>query len=449
MMTHNNRPARALERRTALLLPLGVVAGCSLFEDWFSSESKTPLPGKRVAIMEPKHGFDVDPGAGRVVLPPPVANADWPQAGGNASHAMGHLAGHAQLTRAWRADIGEGGGYREKITARPVIAGRRVFTMDSDAVVSTFDLGSGRREWRVDTQADEDRSSNVGGGLSVDGATLYASTGRGELLALDAASGRIRWRKSLGTAARSAPTLAEGKVFVATLGHQVMALAADDGRRLWAHQAGSANTAVLGLPAPAYSDGLVVAGFASGDLVALRAASGAVAWTDNLGAGSGRNSLVDLSSVRGMPVIQNGRVFAVSLGGLMVSLNLRSGRRLWEREVASSETPWVAGDWAFILSTDQHLVALTANEGRIAWLKQLPTYGNMEKREDPIRWLGPLLAGERLIVASSGAALLAVSPYSGEILGQQDLPGPISVAPIAAGGTVFLVTDDATLTALR
>ncbi len=452
VIPHNKSPGRALARRSALLLPLGALAGCSLFEDWFSGDNKTPIPGKRIAIMETKRGLEVDPGAGPVVLPPAAANPDWPQAGGNASHDMGNLQVSPSPARAWSAGIGEGGGYRRKITARPVVAGGRVFTMDSDAVVTAFDFASGRRLWRLDTQSDDDRSSNIGGGLAVEGGTVYASTGRAELLALDAARGSIRWRKPLGTAARSAPTLAEGRVFVTTLGHQLEALAADDGRRLWAYQAGSGNTAVLGLPAPAYSDGLVVAGFASGDVAALRGVSGAVAWSDNLGAGSGRNSLVDLSSVRGAPVIQNGRVFAISLGGLMLSLDLRSGRRLWEREVASAETPWVAGDWIFILSTGQQLAALTAADGRIAWLKQLPQYANMEKQRDPIRWLGPLLAGDRLFVASTnaaGALARTVSPYTGEMMAQWDLPGPISVAPVAAGGTVFMVTDDATLTALR
>lgn len=437
-----------LSRRAALLLPLAAT-GCSLFDDWFGSP-KPPLPGTREPVLAVMRGLKVDNPAGRpVTLPPPAAVAAWPQAGGLPGHAMGHPAARAALAEAWSASLGTGGGYRRKITARPVIADGRVFAMDSDAVVSAFDARSGARLWRFDTMPEEDRSTNVGGGLAVDGGALYVSTGLAEAIALDAATGKPRWRKPLPTAARAAPTVAEGLLFVATLDGQMVALATRDGARAWAYQATSAETAVFGLPAPAYADGLLVAGFGSGDLICLRAASGAVSWSDSLAASRGRTSLVDLSSIRGMPVIDQGRVFAVGLGGQLACLDLRSGRRLWERDVASDETPWLAGDWLFALTTDQQLVALNRLDGAIAWVAQLARWENPEKLRDPVRWVGPTLAGGRLIVASSTREALAIDPLRGRTLGSQTLSAAASGAPVVADGTLYLATDDGSLLALR
>jgi outer membrane protein assembly factor BamB len=150
-----------------------------------------------------------------------------------------------------------------------------------------------------------------------------------------------------------------------------------------------------------------------------------------------------------MPAITEGRVYATGLGGLLVSLDLRSGRRLWEREIGSDQTPWIAGDWLFVLTTDQALVAVNRQDGAIAWIEQLPQWETPDKQEDPIRWLGPALAGDRLIVASSNASAMAISPYSGKELGAQKLSGAASVPPVAAGGTVYIVTDDGNLLALR
>jgi outer membrane protein assembly factor BamB len=362
---------------------------------------------------------------------------------------MGHLAAPGKLAEAWTANIGEGGGYRRKITAQPIIAGGRVFTMDSDAVISAFDARTGERAWDLETQAEDDRSTNVGGGVAFDGGVLYAATGRGDVLAIEPATSKIKWRKSIGTAARAAPTIAEGKLFVPTLDDQLVTLSANDGTKQWSYQATNAQTTVLGLPSAAYADGLVIAGFGSGDLVALRAASGSVSWTDSLASVRGRNSLVDLSAITGLPVVQDGRVYAVGLGGLMVSIDLRSGRRLWEREVASAETPWLAGDWLFVLATDGHLAAITRADGTVAWVSQLPRFEDEEDQKHPIRWTGPVLAGNRLIVASSNAKLLAVSPTDGKTLTDQEIPGAAPLAPSVAGGTVFLVTNDATLLALR
>ncbi len=440
------KPGR-LSRRAALLLP-GVLGGCSLFDSWFG-ETKPPLPGTRVSVMNPRRGMEVDAQDTHIVLPPPVANADWPQAGGMPSHAMGHLQVRDALDTAWRSGIGAGGGYRKKITAQAVVAGGRVFTMDSDGVVTAYDAATGGRVWRTETQGEEDRSTNVGGGIAVDGDTLYAGTGRAEVLALETATGKIRWRKAMTTPVRAAPTIADGRMFVLTLDNQLQALAVDDGHRLWSYQARAPETGVLGLPAPAYADGLVVAGFGAGDLVALRAATGLVAWSDSLAATRGRNSLVDLSAVRGLPVVTEGRVYAGSLGGLTVSLDLRTGRRLWEREIATGDTPWVAGNWLFLLATSGHVAALSRADGKVAWVTELPQFEDEEKKKKPIHWTGPALAGDRLILGSSNELALSVSPYTGEILGRQSLSGALSVAPSVAGGTVFVITDDATLVALR
>ena len=316
--------------RTASLMSAAALPGCSYLDDLFESE-KTPIPGKRESIMVTTRGMVVDPSDHRPVdLPPAVLNADWAQAGGNPAHVIGNLV-LGDVKRSWQRSIGEGGGYRQKITASPVVAGGRIFTMDSDANVSSFDVATGNRHWSTDTQAKKDRSTNVGGGIAVAGDTLYVTTGRGEALALDAGTGKIKWRAPIGVPARSAPTVVGGQIFFATIDEKLLALSTADGKQMWSFQATAAATIVLGEPAPAFSDGLVVAGFGSGDLVAIRADTGTLAWSDNLAGARGRNSLSDLSAIRALPVILDNVVYAIGVGGLFLALDLRSGRRLWER----------------------------------------------------------------------------------------------------------------------
>jgi outer membrane protein assembly factor BamB len=439
----------AVSRRAALLLAVaGTLSGCGIWDDWFGKK-KIPLPGKREPVLAPHQGLDVDEGVPKVVLPPPVRNAAWPQAGGNPVHLMGQLAASDRLTEAWSADIGQGGGYRRKILAQPVADGNLIYTMDADAVVTAFDQANGARVWRFDTKLDEDRSTNVGGGLSFDQGTLYAVNGLAELVALDGAKGTVKWRTKIGAPGRSAPTVAEGRLYVTTIQDRLLALATEDGRQLWSHQAPNAVTSVLGQPAPAFAEGLVVAGFGSGELAALRGDSGLVVWTDSLAAASGTESLSDLSAIRGLPVISNGRVFVIGMSGLMVALDLHSGRRLWERTVGGEDSPWVAGDWMFIVSREQRIAAIYCPDGRVAWSTDLPRWENPEKRKDLISWFGPLLVSDRLIVAGTENLALAVSPYSGEILGKQQLSGAAALGPIVVAGTVFIVTDDGRLVALR
>jgi outer membrane protein assembly factor BamB len=290
----------------------------------------------------------------------------------------------------------------------------------------------------------------VGGGLCWDSGTLYAVNGLSELLALDPVKGGIKWRHGLDVPARSAPTLAEGRIFLTTIDSKLLALSPDDGHLLWSYQSTATPTTVLGAPAPAYAQGIVVAGFSSGEIAALRGETGAIIWTDGLGISEGRSTLVDFLAIRGEPVINNGQVFVTGLGGLTIAADLLTGRRVWERRAASSNTPWIAGSWLFMISTDQEVGALNIDDARIAWVASLPRWADPDKKKDVITWYGPVLAGERLIVLGSNSEARWLNPLTGETVTTQPLSeAPAPFPPVVVDGTMLVVTDDGKLTAWR
>jgi outer membrane protein assembly factor BamB len=207
---------------------------------------------------------------------------------------------------------------------------------------------------------------------------------------------------------------------------------------------------MLGEPAAAYYQGLVIAGFGSGELAALRADSGGIVWTDGLGASRGRASGGDFLSIRAAPVIVNGLVYAISMGGLLICNDVPTGRRVWERQVAGEDTPAIAGDWMFIISAQQEVAAVHIADGRIGWITQLPRWEDPDKRKHTLSWYGPLLVGDRLIITGTSQDAVSVSPYTGEILGHMELSGAAApFAPIVADGTVLVITNDARILALR
>ena len=438
----------SLSRRAAFLaLPLGLT-GCSLFDD-FLGENKTPLKGKREAILGARGGLEIDASDTRAITVPAAANlAAWPESGGTLTHVVGNVA-VTGLKPAWNEGIGEGAGYRAKLTAQPVVLNGMVYTMDSDGQVAAIDLAGGSRHWRVDTQAEKNRSTNLGGGIAVEGGTVYATTGRAEAMALEAATGKIMWRRDIGVPARSGPSLSGGNMHFTTLDNQLLALTMAKGERVWSYQGNDSPTTVLADAAPAIADGFVVAGFGSGELVTVRLDSGVLVWSDTLASSRGRNSFVDLSAIRALPVIDRGRVFAIGIGGLLVSLDLRSGRRLWEREIGGGQTPWLAGDWLFVQSLDQSLAAISVDDGRVRWVQDLPRWDNPAKQRDPIFWAGPLMASGKLILAGTSALSVSIDPANGHILGTQTLSSAVSIAPVAAQGTLLMLCDDGTLQAFR
>src|SRR5690606_8605383 len=121
-------------------------------------------------------------------------------------------------------------------------------------------------------------------------------------------------------------------------------------------------------------------------------------WSESLAPVRRTNVLSTLSHIYGRPVIDRGRVFAVSYGGVMVALDLRTGRRIWDKDIGSLDGFWVAGNFLFAITRDSELVCIARNSGRVLWVEPLPKYEDEEDKEDPILWSGPVLASDRLIL---------------------------------------------------
>lgn len=432
-----------------VVLALGLAACDSL--NPFGGKEKERLPGERISVLlqDPDLKPDELIADLDVVLPPPEANTDWPQPGGNAAHVMQHLELADAPSRAWTVDIGSGSSGNRRLLAAPVVADGVVYTMDAEAEIRAFDAASGNRLWSADAASKEEDEGGFGGGIAYADGRLYVTTGYAEVLALNAKTGEEIWRERVSAPMRAGPTVAEGQVYALTVDNRLLALNAADGRPLWTH-AGIAEVAgILGGASPAVEDGIVIVPHSSGELFALRTTRGRMLWSDSLSAIRRIDAVSQLADIRGHPVIDRGLVFAMSHSGRMVALDARTGGRVWEKLIGGIQTPWVAGDFIYAINSEDVLFCLVRENGLIRWVRQLPRYEDEEDKEDPILWVGPVLASDRLVVAGSHGTALSISPYTGEILGRLSLPDDISIAPVVADGTLYFLTDDADLVALR
>ena len=440
-------------RRTAMMLPLGLLSGCGLFSGDFFGPDKKPIPGLKVPVLPAHEPLAPNPAAPPVSLPPPVKLESWPQVGAGPTHAPGAIALPSRLSQAWRTDIGAGGTYRRLLRVEPVVAGGRIFTMDANGFVDATDFHSGNRLWRQTMRPKHDNSFAFGGGLAFDQGTLYVATAFGQMRALDPTTGRLLWQKPLGQPARSAPTIGGGQIYLVLLDNTLLALGTRDGSFAWRFLAGGAGTSMLGAGAPAYDQGIVVAGFGTGLLVGINAVSGSPAWEQSLAAGYSVDNPLNVSSVVANPVITQNLVIATGLSGSTVAFDLHSGRRIWGRSSGGSQTPAAAGDWLFLLTSDQRLAAIHVPDGFVAWVTQLPAYKFPKHENGPIIWHGPLLGNGILLLTGDDERLLAVDAATGTILDPPDksltLNGAADLAPIMAGGALLVLTRNAVLTAYR
>lgn len=426
------------------------LSGCGLFGG--GDPEVTPTVGNRVPILVNDDDLTADAQIATVpvVVPGPTANAAWVQPGGSASKNLGHLALGGAPVRAWSVSIGEAGSNRARLAAAPVVGNGRVYTIDNDATVRAFDVQTGGQVWstRFGTDIDGD-SALFGGGVSLSGDRLYVTNGVGYAGALDANTGAQIWKVRPGGPLRGAPTLANGNVYVLSQDSQFFALNPDNGDVTW-QAAGSLETSgVFGVAAPASAQGTLVAGFSSGELIAYRYENGRIVWQDSLTQTSISTSVSTLSDIDASPVIDNGIVYAMGEGGRTVALQLTTGQRIWEINAGGLSTPWIAGDWLFIVTGDARLVAVARSNGRIRWISQLPRFRDPEDRRGPIFWHGPVLAGGQLILTSSEGNLLFADPASGAIRRNDDLDTSFNLPPVVANNTLFLLDEDGRLSAWR
>ena len=97
---------------------------------------------------------------------------------------------------------------------------------------------------------------------------------------------------------------------------------------------------------------------------------------------------------------------------------------------------------------DNQVVCLTRDDGKVRWASQLRRYEDEKKKSDPIVWAGPVLGGNRLIVLSSLGEAVSLSPYTGELVGQQSMATGY-LGPVIADNALYLLSEDANLSAYR
>ena len=384
-------------------------------------------------------------------LPAPVSNAEWTHRAGNAAHLPPHAALAQGTRRVFSAPIGQGDSRRYRITADPIVGGGLIFTLDSRAGV-TATTPAGQTAWRAEvTPPRENPDSASGGGLAYEGGRVFVTTGFGELVALDAASGGVLWRQRVDAPIGGAPAVRDGMVYVAASNSVGWAVRAADGRVQWQTSGNPSPSGVMGVAAPAVQGDTVVFPFASGQMLAVEAGTGLTLWTAQIAGNRVGRAITEVRDVTGDPVIAGNSVYGGTSSGRLDSVDLVTGMQNWTARDGANGPAVVQGGSVFVVNDQAELMRMDAATGGVIWRVELPYYTDRRiKKQDRITAsYGPVLAGGRLFTASSDGVLRAFDPASGALVGQAEIPGGAAAAPAVAGQTLYVVSRDGQLHAFR
>jgi outer membrane protein assembly factor BamB len=444
---------RSIARCAIILAVVVGLGGCSLIRKVGGSGNNRDLyqgTGTRVPVLPGSQALEPAAALQGVdfAIPPEQVRTDWTMPGGTTENAVEHVTGAPNFEVAWRRSIGVASGRKAHVTAPPVAFGGRLYVMDGRAGVSARSERDGSEIWRVDLAPRSGRDREAyGGGVAYADGVLYVASGYRFVTALDAATGQVKWRTAMQSPVHGAPTVSGGRVFVVDVENELFSLDAATGDISWNYQALQEPARILAASAPAISGDVLIAPFGSGEVVALRAPNGTLLWNDTLSFTNRNNALSEIRDVTGRPVIYRGDVFAGSHSGLVAAISLRDGQRRWELPITTITTPLPAGDVVYVTDQSGRVFCLSRENGLVYWSVNLNA--DIEKAKNRAIWSGPLLASDRLILVSDRGEAVALNPKTGARIKSIRLGSGAFINPIAVNGTVFVVTNEAQLVAIR
>jgi outer membrane protein assembly factor BamB len=454
-MTHTTQfPAMLRKQSGHKRLGLSLLVGASIVLG-ACTESEVILPGKREALRSDPASVaqtEVAPNQSRAIsLGNQVRNAEWSQGAGSPQFRTTHPALGTALAPLWSAPIGNGDSRKFRITADPVVAGGKIYTLDSGTIVTATNL-SGAPVWTRDVRPTRDGEGDAtGGGLTVYNGTLFVSLGYGEVAALDAGTGAVKWTQQLDATGSGQPT-ASGKLLYLMAGDDTgWALDIDTGRIAWQIKASESVSNVLGAPAPVIADDLAIFAFGSGEIQAVFRRGGLRRWGASVFGERPGRALSKVVDVTGAPVLADGVLYAGNQAGRIVAVNASSGLNIWSARDGSVGPVWPGGDSVFAVTDTNELVRLSKADGTRIWSAPLPNFVKEKprRRSEVFAHHGPVVAGGRVIVASGDGQLRSYDPRDGSLVGSVEIPSGATTAPVVAGNTLYVVCRNGQLHAFR
>jgi len=376
--------------------------------------------------------------------PPAASDVTAPSAASAASVSTAHVdyyrnnIGHtgvadeklnAPFSVLWRHTTG----YSKNNPASPVYAASTVY-FPSGGALYALNAADGTTRWQY--PADGKARTYFGTTPSLSGGFLYVTDDNGQAYKLDAATGKEIWTAKLEGAIRSAPIISNGAVYFGSGNSHCYALSADTGQILWDTATGGAITT-----SPTITGGLVVFTSSDNNVYSLNARTGKKGWAVPFAA--------DPSLV---PPVYDGAALYITAGDTVYSLDPNNGNRRSTIKLPTNVLipPTVSSDSVYVITQTNVLYALTL-AGRERWKITL----------DAAETAPPLLAGSLLLVATQPGVLSGYDSVTGRLVwqyatqasatdSQPKYPSTsIYAAPIVAAGTLYVVSDDGSLTAFR
>jgi len=328
-----------------------------------------------------------------------------------------------QVRVVWRTSVGEAKSY----VFSPAVHSDSVFAAAAAGQLVRLNAASGKQVWRTETK--EPLSGGVGADLDL----VLVGTPKGGVLAYGQ-DGKQRWRAQLSSEVLGAPRAADGMVVARTVDGRLFGLDAATGQRKWEHQTSLPALLLRAQPSVIFARKLVLAGLAGGRLLALDLATGTPVWETVVAQPKGNNELERISDIAAVPVlVGNDQVCAVAYQGRIACVDLNKGALVWGRDASSAARIGSERSALFVTQPDGTVLGFDKDSGATLW-KQAALLNRSVT--------GPVALGEFVVVGDYQGYIHVLDAQNGEFVARTSTDGSaVNSEPVRVGSNLLVQTN--------
>ena len=327
------------------------------------------------------------------------------------------------LDKRWSRSIGNGQGdglYR----LNPLLADGVIYAVSEEGELAAFDADSGKLRWESELEIP------ISGGVGKYRDSLLLGGADGLVMRLSAEDGSEIWRRPVTGEVLAAPQ-SNGEVVVAqAYDGKLMAFDYETGEKLWTFSNDVPVLTLRGTSTPIIYNDFVIAGFADGKVIAVSLDSGSVVWEARVAIAQGRSEIERIVDIDGTMAVQGAELYVASYQGRIVALEMRAGRKLWQRNVSSVSGVSVGFGNVYVADEDGTVSAFLRNGQSIRWQNIELGYRELSR---------PTPIGSYVAVVDFEGYLHLLSQVDGVIIGRDRPDSDGARADMIAKGNILYV----------
>jgi outer membrane protein assembly factor BamB len=340
-----------------------------------------------------------------------------------------------KVSRVWTAKVDDKKGAKLRLGLGLALDGNRIYAAGHKGELVALDANSGRQIWRVKTKLELAGGAGVGNGMVAIGSS------RGDVLAVSVSDGAKLWSVRLNGEVLAPPAISDRVVVVRTVDGKLHGLAPNDGHELWSQEQQVPRLSLRGTSRPVLTGDLALCGFDNGKVMAVNVLDGSVQWEATVSPPHGRTELERLIDIDSAVDVVGQDVYAVGFQGRIAMLALDNGQVWWSHEASSYRGLGIDDDALYLSTADGDVVSMRRRTGTELWRQTVLARRLLSK---------VVTSNDALVVGDFQGYVHWLDKSTGALIAR-DRAGKvrISTPPVVSGNMVYVINDAGAITAFR